>query len=235
MSEWLSHLTQLQQLSAGAAYLVLFTLVFVESGLLIGFFLPGDSVLFTAGLLAAEPGSPLRLDVLAVGVFVTAVAGDATGYWTGRRLGRPWLLRRARRSARHVETAERFYAKYGWWAVVIARFIPWVRTFTPVVAGVGRMPYRRFVAANMVGAAVWGSGLVLLGYVGHSVPWIKWAAYAVAGTAVLFSLVAPLVGWLRSRRSARDHELGPDHDVRREADVDRNHAFDTSGDPGRPQ
>jgi len=200
MSGWLAHLTDLAALSAGAVYLVVLVLVFVESGLLVGFFLPGDSVLFTAGLLAAEPGSALRLDLLAIGVFVAAVAGDAVGYWTGRRFGRPWLLRKVGRAAKHVLTAERFYARYGWWAVVIARFIPWVRTFTPVVAGVGKMPYRRFLSANLVGAGLWGSGLVLLGYVGHSVPWVKWAAYVVAGIAILTSIVAPLVGWARSRR-----------------------------------
>jgi len=202
LSEWFSHLTDLADLSAGAVYLIVFGLVYVESGLLVGFFLPGDSVLFTAGLLAAEPGSPLRLDLLAIGVFVAAVAGDATGYWTGRRFGRPWLLRRAGRAAKHVAATERFYARYGWWAVVIARFIPWVRTFTPVVAGVARMDYRAFLSANLVGAGTWGSGLVLLGYVGHQVTWVKWAAYAVAGVAVLCSLIAPLVGWLRHRRHA---------------------------------
>ena len=85
----------LAALSAGAVYLVVLVLVFLESGLLLGFFLPGDTVLFTAGLLAAEPGSALRLDLLASGVFVAAVAGDAVGYLAGRRLGRPWLLRRA--------------------------------------------------------------------------------------------------------------------------------------------
>jgi membrane-associated protein len=165
-------------------------------------------VLFTAGLLAARPGSPLSVVLLSVLVFVAAVAGDGVGYWTGRRFGRPWLLRHAGRGEpstgeRRVQQAERFYEKYGWWAVVIARFIPWVRTFTPIVAGVGRMPYPRFLSANIVGAACWGSGLVWLGYVGYSVPWVKWAAYAVAGTAILFSIVAPLVGWLRGRRRAR--------------------------------
>jgi membrane-associated protein len=199
MSQWLADLSDPTSLSAGAVYLVVLVLVYVESGLLLGFFLPGDSVLFTAGLLAAEPGSALRIEPLAIGVFLAAVAGDATGYWTGRRFGRPWLLRRAGRAARHVETAERFYDRYGWWAVVIARFIPWVRTFTPVVAGVGRMPYPRFLSANLAGAGTWGSGLVLLGYVGHSVPWVKWVAYVIAGVAVLISIVAPIVGWLRHR------------------------------------
>jgi membrane-associated protein len=202
MSQWLCDLTDLQGLSATAVYVTLVTLVFVESGLLVGFFLPGDSVLFTAGLLAAEPGSGLSLPALAGGVFVAAVAGDAVGYWSGRRFGRPWLLRTAGRAARHVERAEQFYARYGWWAVVVARFVPWVRTFTPIVAGVARMPYPRFLSANLVGAACWGVGLVVLGYFAHSVPVVRWVAYAVAGTAILASLVVPLVGWLRSRRRA---------------------------------
>jgi membrane-associated protein len=203
MSDWLRHLTDLADLTTTTVYVVVLGLVLVESGLLVGFFLPGDSLLFTAGLLAAEPGSDLRLDLLTGGVFVAAVTGDAIGYWTGRRLGRPWLLRRAGRAAAHVERAERFYARYGWWAVVVARFIPWVRTFTPIVAGVGRMTYPRFASANVVGAGVWGSGLVLLGYLGHSIPWVKWTAYAIAGTAVAISVVVPLVGWIRSRLRAR--------------------------------
>jgi len=193
---------QLTTLSAGTVYVVVFALVFVESGLLIGFFLPGDTVLFAAGLLAAEPGSALRVDLLAIGVFAAAVAGDATGYWTGRRFGRPWLLHRAGRAARQVPAAERLYARYGWSAVVIARFIPWVRTFTPVLAGVARMPYPRFLSANLVGAGIWGSGLVVLGYLGHSVPWIRSAALAIAGAAVLLSLIAPLAA--RAGRVARN-------------------------------
>lgn len=202
MSEWLSSLAELEGLTAGTVYVVLFSFVFIESGLLVGFFLPGDSILFAAGLLAAEDGSGLSLPLLAAGVFVAAVAGDAVGYWTGRRLGRPWLLRKAGRAARHVHRAERFYERYGWWAVVIARFIPWIRTFTPIVAGVARMSYPRFLSANLVGASVWGSGLVLLGFVSHSLAWVRWAAYVVAGAAILFSIVAPLVGWARRRRTS---------------------------------
>jgi membrane-associated protein len=208
MSEWLTSLTDLQAMTAGTVYVVLFTLVFVESGLLVGFFLPGDSVLFAAGLLAASPGSTLSLPALMVGVFVTAVAGDAVGYWTGRRFGRPWLLRKAGRGAHRVDQAERFYARYGWMAVVVARFIPWVRTFTPIIAGIGRMPYPTFLTANLAGAGVWGSGLIWLGYIGYSVPWVKWAAYVVAGTAIMFSIIAPVVGYVRSRRGVGQHPTG---------------------------
>jgi membrane-associated protein len=203
MSEWLSSLTELQTMTADMVYVVVFGLVFVESGLLIGFFLPGDSVLFTAGLLAAVPGSRLSVVALAIGVFVAAVAGDAMGYWTGRRWGRPWLLRRAGRAARQVERAERFYGRYGWTAVVIARFIPWARTFTPIVAGVAGMGYGRFLSANVVGAVVWGSGLVGLGYVAYGISEIRRAAYLVAGVAILGSAAASGVGWCRGRRGVR--------------------------------
>lgn len=203
MSEWLAQLfdPDLASMSVGGVYLVLFVLVFVESGLLVGFALPGDTVLFTAGLLAAREGSQLSLPVLALGTAVCAVAGDAVGYWTGRRLGRPFVERRAGRAAKHLPRAEEFYQRWGLTAVVIARFIPWVRTFTPIVAGTARMAYPRFLAANVVGALLWGSGLILLGYVAHTVMWVRYVAYAVAGVAVVMSIVAAVVGSRhRSRR-----------------------------------
>ncbi len=202
MSEWLSQLLHpdLAQLTTTGIYVVLFTLVFVESGLLVGFFLPGDTVLFTAGLLAARPSSSLSLTLLVVGVTVAAVAGDAVGYWTGRRLGRPWVERRAKRMAKHLPRAEAFFERWGWGAVVVARFIPWLRTFTPIVAGTAAMPYPRFLSANVVGALGWGAGLVVLGYVAYTVPWVRYAAYAVAAVSVLVSLVAPVVAGIRRRR-----------------------------------
>jgi len=206
VSEWWAGLTDLTSMTSASVYLVVFVLVFVESGLLIGFFLPGDSVLFAAGLLSAEPDNGLSLPLLAGGVAVAAVAGDAVGYWTGRQFGRPWLLAKAGKSARHVERAETFYQRWGALAVIIARFIPWIRTFTPIVAGVARMPYPRFLAANVAGALIWGSGLVVLGRLAHGHPAIKWAAYAVAGVAILGSLLLPLISWLRSR-SQRGSDL----------------------------
>ncbi|GAB3589801.1 DedA family protein [Angustibacter peucedani] len=205
MSEWLSQLLHpdLAHLTAGGIYTVLFVLVFVESGLLVGFFLPGDTVLFTAGLLAARPSSTLSLPLLAGGVAVAAVAGDAVGYWCGRRLGRPWVERRAARMAAHLPRAEEFFERWGWGAVVVARFVPWLRTFTPIVAGTAAMPYPRFLSANVVGALGWGTGLVLVGYVAYSVPWVRYAAYAVAGVSVLATLVGPVVARVRSRRRSR--------------------------------
>lgn len=203
MSHWWTSLTDLTSMTSGVVYVVVFTLVFVESGLLVGFFLPGDSVLFAAGLLSAEEGSGISLPLMAGGVAVAAVAGDAVGYWTGRRFGRPWLLSKAGRAAKHVERAEEFYERFGSVAVVIARFIPWVRTFTPIVAGVARMPYPRFLAANVAGALIWGAGLVTLGRLASQHPAVKWMAYAIAGVAILLSIVVPLVQLVRQRRRAR--------------------------------
>jgi len=203
MADWLASLVHpdLAGLTAGGVYLVLFTLVFVESGLLVGFFLPGDTVLFAAGLLSAHPDSPLSLSTLAVGTAAAAVAGDAVGYWTGRRLGRPWVERRSGRMAAHLPAAERFYERWGWSAVVVARFIPWVRTFTPVVAGLARMRYPLFLSANVVGALLWGTGLVVLGHVAYTVPWVRYAAYAVAVVSIVASLLGTVVAHRRARRT----------------------------------
>ena len=104
--------------------------------------------------------------------------------------------------ARHLPAAERFYERWGWAAVVVARFIPWVRTFTPIVAGVARMSYPRFGSANAVGALLWAVGLVVLGHWAYSVPWLRYAAYVVAGVAVLSSVVGSVLGHHLPRRPA---------------------------------
>ena len=205
MSDWIAQLAdpQLEDLGAVGLYVLVFGIVFAETGTLIGFWLPGSSVLFTAGLVAARDGSPVSLTVLVVGVTLAAVLGDTVGYWSGRRLGRPWLLRRAGKAARHLPRAEAFYAKYGWFAVVACRFVPWLRAFTPIIAGTAAMSYAKFASANVVGALCWGAMLVLAGYAADSHPWVRTTAYAIAGTAILFSFVMPLAAWIRRRRRAR--------------------------------
>ena len=193
-------------LTASAVYAVVLGFVFVESGLLVGFFLPGDTILFGAGLVSAEPGSGVSLPLLATGAFVAAVAGDSVGYTFGNRLGRGWLDRRVtsgRLDERHLRRTEAFYQRWGWWAVVVARWIPWVRTFTPVVAGTSRMPYGRFLSANVVGALAWAVGLTVLGHLAASQPALKHASYAVAGLFIAGSLVVGVVGWLRRREASR--------------------------------
>lgn len=210
MSDWLAQLADpnLEGLGALGLYAVVFGIVFAETGTLVGFWLPGSSVLFAAGLLAARDDSPVSLTVLVVGVSVAAVAGDTVGYWSGRRLGRPWLIRRAGRAAAHLPRAEAFYARYGWFAVVACRYIPWLRAFTPIIAGTAAMSYARFASANVVGALTWGALLVLAGYAADSLPWVRSLAYTIAGVAVLASIVAPVVGWVRRRRSRAARQAG---------------------------
>ena len=138
--------------------------VFAESGLFFGFFLPGDSLLVTAGVFAAR--GDLTLPVVVVGVFLAAVAGDQVGYAFGRRVG-PALFRRPDSrffKQEHVETARRYFAEHGPKTIVLARFVPFVRTFAPIVAGVGRMHYPTFVSFNVVGGLLWGVGVTMVGF-----------------------------------------------------------------------
>jgi membrane-associated protein len=148
-----------------------FAVVFAESGMLVGFFLPGDSLLFTAGFLASGPSSVdealhLPLGWLLVGTFIAAVAGDQVGYVIGRRAGPAIFNRPDSRLFKHenVDKAHAFFERYGAKTIVLARFVPVVRTFAPVVAGVSNMQYRTFVTFNLVGGFLWAIGVTLLGY-----------------------------------------------------------------------
>ena len=171
-------------------------IVFVESGLLIGFFLPGDSLLFTAGLLAAK--GTLDLPYVVVGCTVAAIAGDQVGYAIGRRVGPALLARRNWFVTEHrVRKTEAFFEQRGGRAVLLARFVPVVRTFVPVVAGIAEMPYRRFVVWNVVGGAVWGAGVPIAGYtLGRAVPDIDRYLLPIVLAIIVVSIV-PAVRELR--------------------------------------
>jgi membrane-associated protein len=179
----------------------LIAVVFAESGLLFGFFLPGDSLLFTAGLFAAH--GKLNLLVILVGCFVAAVAGDQVGYVFGNRVG-PSLFRRPDSrffKQEYVEKAQGYFDKYGSKTIVLARFVPIVRTFAPIVAGVGSMPYRTFLTFNVLGGAMWAVGVTLLGYFLGEIDWIeKNLEVAILGV-VFLSLIPILVELVRTRRS----------------------------------
>jgi membrane-associated protein len=149
----------------------IFLIIFAESGLLIGFFLPGDALLFTAGFFASSPSSVpdslhLPLVPLILGVWVAAVAGDQVGYVIGQRIGPALFKREDSRffKQEYVERAHGFFDRYGSRTIVIARFVPIVRTFVPVVAGAGKMEYRTFVRWNVIGGTIWAFGVPLLGY-----------------------------------------------------------------------
>lgn len=152
--------------SAVTVIAVIAAIVFAESGLLIGFFLPGDTLLFTAGFLISA--GKLQFDILwfiAI-VFAAAVLGDGVGYLFGKRVGRRIFNRPNSRLFRkeNIDRAEQFYEKYGAVTIIIARFVPMIRTFAPIVAGVGKMSYRKFVTYNIVGAILWAGGISYLGY-----------------------------------------------------------------------
>jgi membrane-associated protein len=151
----------------------LLAIVFAESGLLFGFFLPGDSLLFTAGLLASQ--GKLNLAVILVGCFVAAVAGDQVGYAFGNRVG-PALFRRPDSrffKQEYVEKAQGYFDRYGSKTIVLARFVPVVRTFAPIVAGVGSMSYRTFLTFNLLGGFLWACGVTILGYFLGEISWVR--------------------------------------------------------------
>jgi membrane-associated protein len=189
----------------------LFTIVFVESGLLVGFFLPGDSLLFTAGLFASQ--GDLNFPVIVIGCMLSAVLGDQVGYTIGRKAG-PKLLARERwfTQRRHVVRAERFFSRRGGHAVLIARFVPIVRTFVPVMAGIVRMPYRKFVGWNIAGGVLWGGGVTTAGYIlGETVPSIDRYLLPIIAVIVLLSII-PVIHELR-RIDDHDEPDEPDEPV----------------------
>lgn len=190
-----------QQLLVTFGTIGLFLIVFAESGLLIGFFLPGDSLLFTAGLFASQ--GTLNLPVILVGCFVAAVAGDQVGYAFGKKVG-PALFRRPDSRffrQEYVDKAQKFFERYGVKTIVLARFVPIVRTFAPILAGVGTMPYRTFVTFNIIGGFIWSIGVTLLGYaLGELIPDIDTYLLPIVAGIILLSLMPIALEWRRSRR-----------------------------------
>jgi membrane-associated protein len=186
-------------------YAVVWSLVFAGTGLLIGAFIPfitGDSLVFAAGLVAASAGSQVNIWVMAIGVGIAAWLGDQVGYTLGRHYGRPYLDKRKGDWLRNAITkSEMFYAAWGWWAVVIARFMPWARVLIPAIAGISKMNYYKFFSANAVGALAWGTGLTVAGYFAASIPAVKNASYAIAIFFITLSLLAGLRVWLKNRKS----------------------------------
>ncbi len=159
-------LFNLPELIKKMGYFGVWAIIFAESGLLFGFFLPGDSLLVTAGFIASLPQSGINIWVLIFGCFVCAVIGDNVGYTTGYRFGRQlfqkqdsWLFKK-----QYLEKTQDFYAKHGNKTIVLARFTPLIRTFAPIIAGIGAMRYRTFMFYNLIGGFLWTVGLTLLGY-----------------------------------------------------------------------
>ena len=191
----------LDDLIRWGGYAVLVAIVFTETGLLVGFFLPGDSLLITAGLVAAAGG--LNIWWINALLIVAAVTGDSVGYAIGYRIG-PRLFTRPQSllfNPRHVERTREFYARHGAKTIVIARFVPIIRTFAPVVAGVGQMAYRRFVFYNVAGGVGWVTSMTWAGYLlGRMIPNVSRYIHVVVGIVIVLSVIPIAIEIARERR-----------------------------------
>jgi membrane-associated protein len=191
---------QLSTLAPYLIYLITGAIIFFETAVLFAFFLPGDSILFSAGLVAAAHGD-VNIVILVSVIFIAAFFGDQIGFVLGQLVGRPYLEKHnSPRMKAMIARSERFYEHTGWWAVVAARFFPWIRTFVPPIAGASKMNYYKFLSANALGALLWGVGITLAGYYAATLPWVKTWSYAIAAFFICASLVSALVNYLRHRR-----------------------------------
>ena len=181
----------LKSLIETIGYIGVYSIVFIESGLLIGFFLPGDSLLFTAGFLASQ--DIMNIHYLAIGCFIAAVLGDSVGYYIGHKFGRKLYEKENSRFFQkdHLMKAEEFYKKHGGKTIILARFMPFIRTFAPVVAGMSKMDYSAFLSYNIIGGLLWAVGLTYAGYfLGSAIPNVDKFLLPIIGAIILIS-VAP--------------------------------------------
>jgi membrane-associated protein len=210
----------LVELIKAVGYIGLFAIVFAESGLLIGIMLPGDSLLFTAGFLASQ--GFLDLWLLCLLVTVAAITGDSVGYAFGRRVGRRLFSRPDSRffKQKHLRRVEAFYEKHGGKTIILARFLPIVRTLAPIVAGVGNMNYARFLSYNVIGGILWGTGVPVAGYfLGTVIPDVDKYLLPIIAVIIILSLAPSgfhvLREYLAARREAQarraeEPEITPD-------------------------
>jgi membrane-associated protein len=204
LHEFFSKLYNFQELIRWGGYLVLVIIIYAETGLLAGFFLPGDSLLVTAGLFAAVDGA-LNIWILIPLLSVAAIVGDSTGYWVGYHFG-PRLFSRTDSfffHKDHLTRTQKFYDKYGAKTIVLARFVPIVRTFAPTVAGVGKMAYSKFLFYNVAGGVLWIASMTLLGFfLGKKIPHIEKNVHYVIVIVIFLSILPILREWLHSRKKS---------------------------------
>jgi membrane-associated protein len=209
VEQFFHFLFNVQGLVEWGGTLLVCVIVFIETGFFVGFFLPGDSLLVTAGVFAAT--GHLHLSELLVLVPLCAIAGDQIGYWIGRKAGQA-LYRREDSlifRKRHLDRAHEFYEKYGGKTVILARFVPIVRTFCPPVAGAALMPYGRYFAFDVAGGILWVGSMILTGYfLGSIIPNIGARIHYVIGAVIFLSLLPAIIGVLRER-SSRASRVAP--------------------------
>lgn len=193
------HLLYLTSTYGAATYLILFVIIFCETGLVIFPFLPGDSLLFAAGSVAALGG--LNLYLLLIILSIAAILGDTVNYWIGHFFGEKLLAHpKIPINQRHVDKTHRFFAKHGGKTIILARFVPIVRTFAPFVAGIGAMNYQKFLTFNVVGGITWVCLFTLAGYFFGNLPAVKHNFSVVIFAIIIISLVPMLIEYLKSRR-----------------------------------
>ncbi|MGO2539563.1 VTT domain-containing protein [Specibacter sp. AOP5-B1-6] len=207
LPDWLDPMTILGNEAIGAWVVVIAcAIIFAETGLLVGFFLPGDSLLFTAGLLVSTGTMPVNIWVLMALLIVSGFIGNQLGYFIGYKAGPAIFNKPESRlfKKQHVDTAHAFFEKHGGKALILARFVPIVRTFVPVIVGVAKMDMRKFVLFNAIGAILWAGGITLLGYIlGNKVPWVRDNLDIIFIAIVAVSIIPIGIEFLRAIASAR--------------------------------
>lgn len=198
-----THLNDLATALGPWLYVLLFAIIFAETGLVVTPFLPGDSLLFAVGALAAIDGSPINVALIIVLLIIAAVLGDAVNYAIGLRIGPRVFTSETSRllNKEHLMRTHRFYEKYGGKTIILARFMPIVRTFAPFVAGIGKMSYAHFAAYNVVGAIVWVMSFILAGYYFGNVPVVKQNFHIVIVAIIVISAMPPVIELIRARRN----------------------------------
>ena len=204
---WVLHLDKhlnemVDVIGPGWVYAVLFAIIFCETGLVIMPFLPGDSLLFAVGAMCAIDGLSLSLAVMIPLLIIAAVAGDAVNYWIGAKLGPQVFRSESSRwlNKMHLVRAQHFYEKYGSKTIIIARFVPIIRTFAPFVAGIGRMHFGRFWLFNVVGGTAWVTLFLVTGYWFGSLEWVKENFFLVTIGIIAVSIIPIAMEWLKARR-----------------------------------
>ena len=195
------HLHQLASEYGLWVYGIVFLIVFCETGLVVLPLLPGDSLLFAAGSLASLPDSQLSPHLLFLGLSIAGILGDTLNYWIGKKIGPKVFVSQESRffKREYLDKTHAFYLKYGAKTIVIARFIPIIRTFAPFVAGVGKMPYRTFIFYNIIGAVIWVGSFVYAGFYFGQLPFVQTNFKLIILAIIILSIMPPVIEYLKHR------------------------------------